>query len=73
MFTNPSIQPEYLLKITGKLNNGTPGEKGLVPSRFVFGTVFQICSLSTDLSARKERMGIIKTSQAEVNIISAQR
>ena len=53
--------------------NDTMGENGLVPSRIVFGIIPRFPILNTELPTQKQRMEIIKSAQAEMNSIVAER
>lgn len=49
------------------------GESGLVPSTHDFGVLSQIPILNSDLAEERERWESIKTAQAEMNAIIAER
>lgn len=53
--------------------NNIINEKGLDPSRLVFGIILIFSILNTDLPTQKDRMHAIKTDQAELNSIVAER
>lgn len=72
-YTHPTVSPLYLLKVAVKAMNDTMGENGLVPSRLVFGMIPRFPIINTDLPTQKERMEALKTAQAEMNSIVAER
>ncbi len=70
---HPTADPKYILNIAVKAMNDTIGENGLVPSRLVFGIIPRFPILNSDLPEQKERLEMIKTAQAEMNSIVAER
>jgi len=69
----PEANPRMILSVAVKAMNDTINEKGLVPSRLVFGILPRFPILNSNLPNQKERLEIIKTAQAEMNSIVAER
>lgn len=62
-----------MLKISFNAINDTSDERGLVPSRLVFGILSRFFILNTGLPNQIDRMNAIKTAQAEMNSIVAEQ
>lgn len=53
--------------------NDTMGENGLVLSRLVFSTLPQFRILNSESAKQKDRVAAIKTTEAEINTVVAER
>lgn len=70
---HPTRAKRLALSIAVKAMNDTIGENGLVPSRLVFGIIPRFPILNTNLPMQKDRMAMIKETQAEMNCSIAER
>lgn len=61
------------MKIAVKAMNDTMGEHGLVPSRLVPGVLPRFPILNSALPEQRKILEIIKTAQAKINAIVAEK
>lgn len=56
VFSQPTISPQFILRVVVKAVNGTMGDYGSVPSRLVSGILTRFSRLSIELPNQTERM-----------------
>lgn len=74
-FPNPTVPSTYLSNIAVKAMNDTKGERNIVPSRLFFSVLprLSILNFNFSLFEHRNRLGSIRTAQAKMNTIAAEK
>lgn len=72
-FAPPQLTEKFSVNVAVKVVNDTMSENGLVLTRLVYGDVPRFPIINTELPNQKDRLEAIKTAQAEMNAIVAER